>query len=79
MSHPRRIVPCVATAIAPFESALEEIVRERKQVDAAEAAWLAKVADYAVSGGWAADNYLSAAAIGDHCHLTRRRHHRWCR
>ena len=43
-----------------------------KQLDAAEAAWLAKVADYAVSGGWAADNYLSAAAaIGDHCHLTR--------
>ncbi len=62
----------MATAIAPFESALEEIVRERRQVDAAEAAWLAKVADYAVSGGWAADNYLSAAAaIGDHCHLTR--------
>ena len=62
----------MATAIAPFESALEEIVRERKQVDAAEAAWLAKVAGYAVSGGWAADNYLSAAAaIGDHCHLTR--------
>ena len=62
----------MATAIAPFESALEEIVRERRELDAAEAAWLAKVADYAVSGGWAADNYLSAAAaIGDHCHLTR--------
>ena len=72
MSHPRRIVRCVAIAIQPFESALEEIVRERRQVDAAEAAWLAKVGDYAVSGGWAADNYLSAAAaIGDHCHLTR--------
>jgi hypothetical protein len=62
----------VATAIQPFESALEEIVRERKEVDAAEAAWLAKVADYSVSGGWASDNYLSAAAaIGDHCHMTR--------
>ena len=36
----------MATAIAPFESALEEIVRERKDLDAAEAAWLAKVADY---------------------------------
>jgi hypothetical protein len=56
----------------PFESALEEIVRGRKEVDAAEAAWLAKVADYSLSGGWAADNYLSAAAaIGDHCHMTR--------
>jgi hypothetical protein len=62
----------VAAAIQPFESALEEIVRERKDLDAAEAAWLAKVADYSVSGGWAADNYLSAAAaIGDHCHMTR--------
>ena len=72
MSHPRRSVRCVAVAIAPFESALEEIVRERKEIDATEAAWLSKVADYAVSGGWAADNSLSAAAaIGDHCHLTR--------
>ncbi len=72
MSHPRRIVRCVATAIAPFESALEEIVRERKALDAGEAAWLANVAEYSVSGGWAADNYLSAAAaIEDHCHLTR--------
>ena len=62
----------MAVAIAPFESALEEIVRERKEIDATEAAWLAKVADYSVSGGWAADNYLSAAAaIGDHCHMTR--------
>jgi hypothetical protein len=62
----------VATAIAPFESALEEIVRERKDLDAAEAAWLAKVAEYSVSGGWAADTYMSAAAaIGDHCHMTR--------
>ena len=51
MSHPRRIVRCVATALAPFESELEEIVRERKEIDAAEAAWLAKVAEYAVSGG----------------------------
>ena len=59
MSHPRRIVRCVATALAPFESALEEIVRERKDLDAGEAAWLAKVADYAVSGGWAADKYLA--------------------
>ena len=62
----------MAAAIAPFESALEEIVRERHEVDAAEAAWLEKVAAYSVSGGWAADNYLSAAAaIGDHCHMTR--------
>ena len=62
----------MSTALAPFESALEEIVRERKDLDAGEAAWLSKVADYSVSGGWAADNYLSAAAaIGDHCHLTR--------
>ncbi|HTK15880.1 MAG TPA: DUF222 domain-containing protein [Acidimicrobiia bacterium] len=62
----------MATAIQPFESALEEIVRERKDIDAAEAAWLEKVAAYSMSGGWAADNYLSAAAaIGDHCHLTR--------
>jgi hypothetical protein len=66
------MVRCVATALAPFDSELEEIVRERKELDAAEAAWLAKVAEYAVSGGWAADNYLSAgAAIGDHCHLDR--------
>lgn len=65
MSHPRRIVRCVATALAPFESELEEI-------DAAEATWLAKVGEYAVSGEWASDNYLSAAAaIGDHCHMTR--------
>lgn len=62
----------MATAIAPFESALEEIVRERQDIDATEAAWLEKVAAYAVSGGWAADNYLSAAAaIGDHCHMAR--------
>jgi uncharacterized protein DUF222 len=61
--HPARV---------PFESALEEIVRERRELDAGEATWLAHVAEYAVSGGWAADSYLgAAAAIADHCHMTR--------
>jgi hypothetical protein len=72
VSQARRTVRGVATAIAPSESELEEIVRERKELDAGEAAWLTKVAAYSVSGGWAADNYMSAAAaIGDHCHMTR--------
>jgi hypothetical protein len=62
----------VATALEPFESALEEIVRQRRELDAAEAAWLANVADYSTSGAWAADGFLSAsAALQHHCHLTR--------
>jgi Domain of unknown function (DUF222) len=62
----------MAAVLAPFESALDEIVRERREVDAAEAAWLAKVADYTVSGAWAADGFLSAsAALQQLCHMTR--------
>ena len=62
----------MVTALSPFESALEEIVRQRRELDAAEAAWLANVADYSASGAWAADGFLSAsAALQDHCRMTR--------
>src|SRR6185369_4107535 len=62
----------VAVALEPFETALDEIVRERRELDATEAAWLAKVCEYAVSGGWAADGFLSAsAALQHHCHMSR--------
>ena len=62
----------VVAALEPFESALDEIVRERRELDAAEAAWLGKVGEYARSGGWAADGFLSAsAALQHHCRLRR--------
>jgi hypothetical protein len=62
----------VVAALEPFESALDEIVRERRELDAAEAAWLSKVGEYARSGAWAADGFLSAsAALQHHCRMRR--------
>ena len=40
MSHPSAYDLVVVAALEPFESALDEIVRERRELDAAEAAWL---------------------------------------
>ena len=57
--------------LEPFESALDEIVRERRALDAAEAAWLAKVAEYTRSGVWQTDGYVNAAAaLRDRCRMT---------
>jgi hypothetical protein len=62
----------VVAALEPFESALEEIVRGRRELDAAEAAWLSKVGEYARSGAWAADGFLSASAALQHrCRMRR--------
>ncbi len=44
--------------------------KQRKEVDALEAQWLADVAEYDRSGDWAIDGFLSAAAaIAETCHM----------
>jgi hypothetical protein len=53
------------------ETALQTLVRERRELDAREAAWLAKVAAYERSEEWRADGYMSArAALRDACRMT---------
>jgi hypothetical protein len=55
-------------AVGSDASFLDEIVRERRALEAREAAWLAKVAAYDRSGQWADDGYLSASsAIAHRC------------
>lgn len=50
---------------------LEELARERRELDAREAAWLAAVAAYDRSGDWRADGYASAAsALRAACRMT---------
>ncbi|MDP9336996.1 MAG: 13E12 repeat family protein, partial [Actinomycetota bacterium] len=41
---------------------LEEVAKERRALDAREAAWLKKVAAYDRSGDWSADGFLNAAS-----------------
>jgi hypothetical protein len=41
---------------------LSTLVKQRQELDAAEAAWLSDVADYDRSGDWRAEGFLSAAA-----------------
>ena len=61
----------MAAVSALFESALEELARERRELDAAEAAWVVKVGEYDRSQAWAADGFLSAAAaVRDRCNMT---------
>ena len=61
----------MVAALESFESAIDELVRERREIDALEANWLAKVADYTSSGQWQGDGYLNAAsALRDRCHMT---------
>ena len=46
------------------------IQKRRRELDAAEAAWLADVAEYHHSGDWSAEHFLNAAAaIADACHM----------
>jgi hypothetical protein len=49
---------------------LEDIVAERRSLDAAEAAWLDKVRAYDRSGAWQADGFQNAAtALRNACHM----------
>ena len=49
---------------------LESIVRGRRELDALEAQWLFMAGEYARSGEWQADGFLSAAAaIQKRCHM----------
>jgi hypothetical protein len=51
---------------------LDELVEERRQLDAAYGHWVERVGQYARSGDWAADGYVSAgAALADRCHMDR--------
>jgi hypothetical protein len=45
-----------------FGDAMREIMRDRRALDAAEAAWLSKVASYDRSGEWRVDGFGSAAS-----------------
>ncbi len=50
---------------------LEELAEMRRELDAAEAAWLEVVAAYDRSGDWRADGYLNAAsAIRNACRMS---------
>ena len=61
----------MAAVTSPFESALDELARERRALDAAEAAWLASVAAYERSREWQAEGFLSAAAaLRERCRMT---------
>ncbi len=53
------------------ELTLGVIAERRREIDAAESAWLAIVAAYDRSGDWRADGYASAgAALAAACHMT---------
>ncbi len=53
------------------ELKLGVIVERRREIDAAEAEWLAMVAAYERSGDWRGDGYGStAAALAAECHMT---------
>jgi hypothetical protein len=58
------------TEVRGFESILESIVRGRRELDAIEAQWLCMVGEYARSGAWQADGFVSAAAaIQQRCNM----------
>ncbi|MDQ1435119.1 MAG: hypothetical protein QOF59_1935 [Actinomycetota bacterium] len=55
-----------------FGDAMHEIMRDRRALDAAEAAWLRKVASYDRSGEWRVDGFGSAAsALRENCRIDR--------
>src|SRR4051794_40171333 len=61
----------MVAAVSPFESRLEEIVRRRREIDAAEAEWLALIGEYHRSGEWHSDGHGSAAAaVRAACRMT---------
>ncbi|MDQ1384460.1 MAG: hypothetical protein QOG65_1839, partial [Actinomycetota bacterium] len=55
-----------------FGDAMHEIMRDRRALDSAEAAWLSKVASYDRSGEWRVDGFGSAAsALRENCRIDR--------
>lgn len=57
--------------VGDARTSLQEIARQRRELDAAEAKWLATVATYDRSGEWRADGFESAAAaLRTECNLS---------
>jgi Domain of unknown function (DUF222)/HNH endonuclease len=60
----------MVAGVRGFESRLDGLVRGRRELDQYEAQWLFMVGEYARSGAWQADGFLSAAAaIQQRCNM----------
>ena len=67
----RRMDTDVRSGVRAWSPMLEGIVRGRGELDAIEAQWLCAVGEYARSGVWQADGFVSAAsALQQRCRMT---------